>query len=165
MIFSNSSKNIFNLSLNFKENMENKSLYIWLIIVIVIILGASIYYMQITKENPTSVTDNNSIVNEDNNDENNDKVQEKTFTLTTQALAFLPTEIRVNEGDRVKVIINNLIGFHDFVIDEFDVKSSQTQAPSTMEVEFTAHTAGTYEFYCSVGNHRELGMVGTLIVK
>ena len=33
------------------------------------------------------------------------------------------------------------------------------------EVEFVVDKAGTFEYYCSVGNHRQMGMVGKLIVE
>ena len=33
------------------------------------------------------------------------------------------------------------------------------------EVQFIADKAGTFEYYCFVGNHRQMGMVGTLTVK
>ncbi|MDO8658241.1 MAG: plastocyanin/azurin family copper-binding protein [Candidatus Levybacteria bacterium] len=40
-------------------------------------------------------------------------------------------------------------------------------AGQTDTVEFTADTAGTFEYYCSVGNgyHKEQGMVGTLVIE
>jgi len=32
-------------------------------------------------------------------------------------------------------------------------------------VQFVANQTGTFEFYCGVGSHRDLGMVGQLIVQ
>lgn len=78
---------------------------------------------------------------------------------------FEPNEIRVNEGDTVRVVFNSVDMMHDFVIDEFDAASEIAQAGETVEVTFTANKAGEYEYYCSVGNHRAQGMVGTLIVE
>ena len=54
---------------------------------------------------------------------------------------------------------------HDFVIDELNVKSEIIKSGETGEVEFTPDTIGEFEFYCSVGQHRANGMVGTLIVE
>ncbi|MEY4731380.1 MAG: hypothetical protein RL681_326, partial [Candidatus Parcubacteria bacterium] len=31
-------------------------------------------------------------------------------------------------------------------------------------IEFVANKAGTFEYYCSVGSHRQMGMKGTLTV-
>lgn len=78
---------------------------------------------------------------------------------------FVPAQIRVKHGDTVKVTFVNKEGFHDFVLDEFDLQTKQIQAPGQETVEFVADKAGTFEYYCSVGNHRAQGMVGKLIVE
>jgi len=54
---------------------------------------------------------------------------------------------------------------HDFNIDEFDVKLPVTAAGETNSVTFIADTIGEFEYYCSVGQHRQLGQVGTLVVE
>lgn len=87
------------------------------------------------------------------------------FTVEGGNFTFAPNEIRVKKGETVKILFKNVEGFHDFVIDEFDVKTAQLQADMEEMVEFTPMEAGEYEFYCSVGKHREMGMVGTLIVE
>ena len=89
----------------------------------------------------------------------------KTFTVEAKNFSFTPSEIKVKKGDRVKITLNNTQGFHDLVIDEFSVKNPQANGPTTAEVEFTADKMGTFEFYCSVGKHREMGMKGNLIVE
>lgn len=78
---------------------------------------------------------------------------------------FDPDVIRVKKGEEVKIVLKSVDMMHDFVIDEFDVRTQVTRAGETSEVTFTANEAGEFEFYCSVGNHRALGMVGTLIVE
>ena len=55
-------------------------------------------------------------------------------------------------------------GNHDFVIDELNVKTKEIGAGKTDTVELTPNEVGTFEFYCSVGNHKQMGMKGTLIV-
>jgi len=56
-------------------------------------------------------------------------------------------------------------GTHDFVIDEFNVATKMTKTGETDTVEFIADKAGVFEYYCSVGEHRKMGMVGTLTVE
>ncbi|MEX2144846.1 MAG: plastocyanin/azurin family copper-binding protein [Candidatus Spechtbacterales bacterium] len=75
-------------------------------------------------------------------------------------------EIRVKKGDTVKITFSSEEGFHDFVLDEFNV-ATQRYRPGEGEetVEFVADQAGEFEYYCSVGEHRQLGQVGTLIVE
>jgi len=43
--------------------------------------------------------------------------------------------------------------------------TDKVQAPGTTSVEFVADQEGAFEYYCSVGNHRQQGMKGTLIVE
>ncbi|PJE76136.1 hypothetical protein COV04_01235 [Candidatus Uhrbacteria bacterium CG10_big_fil_rev_8_21_14_0_10_48_11] len=89
----------------------------------------------------------------------------KTFTLSAQNYSFTPSEIRVKKGDTVKVVLSSANGFHDFVIDEFNTKTNRVLTGETAETQFVADKTGTFQFYCSVGNHRALGMVGNLIVE
>lgn len=78
---------------------------------------------------------------------------------------FRPNEIRLKKGETVRIVFSNVSGKHNFVIDELNVKTPITQTGEKVEVEFTPDKVGEFEFYCSVANHRELGMVGTLIVE
>ena len=78
---------------------------------------------------------------------------------------YSPNEIRVKKGETVKVVLDSVDMVHDFVIDELDVKTELAKAGETVTVEFTPDEVGEFEFYCSVGQHRANGMVGTLIVE
>lgn len=89
----------------------------------------------------------------------------KEFTITGSNFKFDMSEIRVKAGDTVKITFKNSQGFHDFVIEEFNVAIKQGNGPSEETVTFVADKAGTYEFYCSVGQHRAMGMKGNLIVE
>jgi plastocyanin len=53
---------------------------------------------------------------------------------------------------------------HDFIIEGMGVSTDVITAGSSSVVEFTAPSEGTYAYYCSVGNHRGMGMEGSLIV-
>lgn len=90
----------------------------------------------------------------------------KEFTVEGSNFKFLPATMTVNKGDTVKITFKNTGGFHDFVIDEFKgAKTKQIGANASETIEFVADKAGTFEYYCSVGNHRGMGMKGTLTVK
>ena len=89
----------------------------------------------------------------------------KEFTVTGSNFKFDPAEIKVAKGDKVKVTFKSAGMMHDFVIDEFNVKTKQLKADEEETVEFTADKAGTFEYYCSVGKHRQMGMVGKLVVE
>lgn len=76
-----------------------------------------------------------------------------------------PKEIRVKKGDVVKIDFTSTDGFHDWVVDEFNAKTSRVNTGGSTSVTFTADKVGTFEYYCSVGQHRAMGMVGKLIVE
>lgn len=78
---------------------------------------------------------------------------------------FKPNVINVKSGEEVSITFKNIEGFHDLVIDELNVKTKQLKVGESETVVFTPDKPGTYEFYCSVGNHRVMGMKGTLIVE
>ncbi len=78
---------------------------------------------------------------------------------------FSETEIRVTEGDIVRLTLVNEEGTHDWVIDEFGASTNILEAGEEETIEFLADEPGEFEYYCAVGNHRAMGMVGTLIVE
>ena len=89
----------------------------------------------------------------------------KEFTVVASNFAFSTSTITVNKGDVVKVTLKNTDGFHSLKIDGYNVGSRQLKAGETDTFLFVADTVGTFDFYCTVGNHRAMGMEGKLIVK
>lgn len=77
---------------------------------------------------------------------------------------YKPDTITVKKGQKVQVVMKSADMMHDFVIDELNVKMPIVQSGNTGTVEFVADQVGTFEYYCSVGQHRKNGQVGTLIV-
>lgn len=106
-----------------------------------------------------------AIVNNNSGSGNGIADDAKVFNIESKPYSFTPNEIRVKKGDLVGIILTNIEGFHDLKIDEFNVATKQIAAGQTDTVEFVADKAGTFEFYCSVGNHRQMGMVGKLIIE
>ena len=89
----------------------------------------------------------------------------KEFTVSGKNFSFTPSVITVKKGDNVRITFQNTEGFHDFVIDQLGATTKQSQSPSTEILEFTADKVGSFEYYCSVGTHRAMGMKGTLRVE
>ena len=89
----------------------------------------------------------------------------KTINIAGSNFSFDLTEIKVKKGEKVKIIFNNKEGFHDWVIDEFNARTPKLQSGQTAEVEFVADKTGSFEYYCSIGSHRAMGMKGELIVE
>ncbi len=80
------------------------------------------------------------------------------------AAFFSLKEIKVKKGDTVKITVTNTAGTHDFVLDEFGVKKD-TPLNQPVVIEFVADKVGTFEYYCSKYNHRQIGQKGNLIVE
>jgi plastocyanin len=87
------------------------------------------------------------------------------ITVEGNNYSFNPKELKVKKGDTVKLTLTSVGGFHDFVIDEFNVASKRLNDGESDTVEFVANIAGDFEYFCSVGNHRQMGMVGKLTVE
>ena len=143
--------------------------------VLVIFVAAGIYLMM---NKPTSqqqgaedvtIYENSTMSNLESSgmDESSESAEGsvKEFTVTGSNFKFDIPEIRVKEGDTVKVTFKNASGHHDFVIDEFNAATAQTNGPSEETVTFVADKVGTFEYYCSVVGHKLLGMKGNLIVE
>ena len=73
-------------------------------------------------------------------------------------------ELTVAVGDTVRIEFAVTGGTHDFVIDELGVATEVMSVGGTEVVEFVASEVGSFEYYCSVGNHRAEGMVGVINV-
>jgi len=88
-----------------------------------------------------------------------------TIDLEAGSFYYKPTEIRVKKGEKIKIVMKSVDMMHDFNIDELGVKIPITKSGETATVEFTADQVGEFEYYCSVGQHRANGQVGTIIVE
>jgi plastocyanin len=89
----------------------------------------------------------------------------KEFTVDGTNFAFDPKTITVNKGDTVKIIFKDTDGAHNLAINGYNVSTRVIGEGSQETVQFVADKVGSFEYYCSVGGHREAGMVGTLIVE
>ncbi len=89
----------------------------------------------------------------------------KTFTINGNNFAFDVKTMEVSKGDKVKIIFKNTSGKHDWKIDEFNAATKILNGGEEETIEFIADKTGSFEYYCSVGSHRAMGMKGNLIVK
>jgi len=158
---------------------EMKKLFIALLVILIIVISA----LYITKSDLQSITKNNIPENpQDNSQNQNAQASEKTivdentnnvkkFVITGSHLRFFIDEvenpdIKVKQGDKVRIEFTSTEGFHDWKLDEFAAATEKVNpADGTTSVEFIADKKGKFEYYCSVGRHRENGMKGNLIVE
>jgi len=140
---------------------------------LVVVLGAGVVLMSTNSSTPENRSQDTKTESEDMSHSSN-SVQEdaqttagnvKKFNVTGKNFTFSPTTLTVNQGDTVQIVFDSSNGTHDFVIDEFNVNSKMVASGGSDTVEFIADKSGTFEYYCSVGNHKQMGMKGTLTVK
>jgi plastocyanin len=89
----------------------------------------------------------------------------KVFEVVGSNFAFDVKEIKVKKGDTVRINFTNKEGKHDWVVDELNARTQIIEGGSSDSITFVADKAGTFEYYCSVMEHRKMGMVGKLIVE
>lgn len=92
----------------------------------------------------------------------------KEFSMTSYYDAdgkwFSLKEIKVKQGDKVRIKVTNTKGTHDFAVDEYGIKEMTPLDKETV-IEFTADKKGEFAYYCSVPGHRAGGQEGKLIVE
>jgi plastocyanin len=136
---------------------------IYTIIVLILIVLGILFFMSSNKKAEAPILDEGPktviLVPEETN------TTVKEFIVSGQNFSFTPSTITVKKGDKVKITFKNTLGFHDFKIDEYGLATKQMQAPFEEVLEFTADKEGSFEYYCSVGQHRAMGMKGTLVVE
>jgi len=163
-----------------RDMQRGNTLVIALVIAAILLVGGVAAYFMTQNQNNTAVpaqdasmeeamVEKNETMMEEGEASATDQTamdsEEVTVDLSAENFSFSATEIRVKRGDTVTIVLDVTAGMHDFVIDEFDARTKVVTTGETDQVTFVADEAGEFEYYCSVGNHRQLGMVGTLIVE
>ncbi|HYM69927.1 MAG TPA: cupredoxin domain-containing protein [bacterium] len=87
-----------------------------------------------------------------------------TVQIGAKEFAFTPKTVTVGSGVARFVITNGGTVEHDFVIDALKTKSPLIKPGQTVTVLVTLKP-GTYQVYCDVPGHKELGMVLSIVVK
>ena len=128
-------------------------------LIVVVIVGIGAFYLS-----------GDSKVTERAINENSIPSDTKIFVIGSSNLKFYidgveNPDIIVKQGEKVRIEFSSQQGFHDWVIDEFNIFTQRVQSGSVPAIEFVADKKGTFEYYCSVGEHRANGMKGKFIVE
>lgn len=156
-----------------ESNKSNKAGILALVVAGIIVAGGGIILLNQSQtptqpnriEQPAQQTQITAIPSSDSAAIELTEEEIKEFTISARDFEYDVAEMRVNVGDTVRVTLVNEGGMHDWVVDEFDSRTEILQTGETETVEFVADTAGIFEYYCSVMSHRQMGMVGALIVE
>ena len=139
--------------------MSNK-LIVALVILLVVIGGFFLF-----KDKGMAPTEIESVGENTTEESTVSQPSVKEFTVEAVPYSFSLSTMEVNKGDTVKITVKNTKGTHDLKIDEFNVGTRTLQAGEEQTITFVADKAGSFHYYCSVGNHRAQGMWGTLTIK
>lgn len=141
--------------------MNNKLVSV--IIVVVLLIGGFLLFKN--RGVAPTAEDLNDLNVLTESSETTDTASVKEFNVEATSFAFAPKTMTVNKGDTVKITVRNAGGTHDLKIDEFNTVTKRLATGESETITFIADKTGTFEYYCSVGSHRAMGMVGTLTVR
>ncbi len=95
--------------------------------------------------------------------EDSNEVEE--IEVDGSSFKFEPNTITVKKGQKTRIVFSNIDGMHDFNVKELGIATKVIKTGEKDTVEFTPDKTGTFEYYCSVGQHRANGMTGTMVVE
>ncbi|GIW69929.1 MAG: hypothetical protein KatS3mg101_0676 [Patescibacteria group bacterium] len=156
-----------------QESKDKKSKSSFLLFLIIFI-PLAVYLFMTSKKPASSIPEPEQITAAQNtenvetefiNETIGEPQKEVRVVVNGSNFKFEPKTINAKVGEKVIVEFNNIEGVHDFRIEEFGIATRILKANESETVEFTADKTGSFEFYCSVGEHRKMGMVGTLVVE
>lgn len=85
--------------------------------------------------------------------------------IKAESYRFTPNTVTVKQGEKVRLVLESTNGTHDLAIDELGVATQLVSDGHKAWVDFIPDKKGTFSFYCSVSDHRAMGMEGTLVVE
>ena len=155
----------------------NKNLTIG--IVVLLLLGLGGYFMISNSTINETVTDTQESMVVDLSEETSDVEEmitdedlgteageELEILITASDFQFNPNTFTVEAGQQVVLTLNSSGMPHDIVFEDLDVRTEIIMSGNSETITFTApDEPGEYAYYCSVGNHRALGMEGVMIVE
>lgn len=139
-----------------------KKQYIFAVVGILVLAGG-IYFVSTTGQVPREEDGSKTqqVVELSNVPESSSAV----FTVDGGNFYFSPNIITVKRGDTVNIRFRNVGGMHDLVVEGYEVATKKLQSGDEDTISFVADTAGSFEYYCSIGTHRQMGMKGVLVVE
>lgn len=118
----------------------------------------------LTSDKPKLVNTNSTPQEQGSPSPENENI--KVIELVATDYKFTPDTIRLSEGEEVKVVLKNQGTHpHNWVVSDLDISTKTINPGREDSVIIKAEKAGEYTFFCSVGNHRQLGMEGELFIQ
>lgn len=137
--------------------MAKLQLIVLIIVILVVLAGAFIFLNQpkdVQKVSEEKTAEKPSAT----------KAEAKKFTLTESNFKLTPDTITVKQGDNVEITVVNSEGSHNLFIKGYEQRTKVISS-GTEKLELVAANKGTFEMWCEVSGHKELGMVGNFVVE
>lgn len=153
------------------QKAKNMTPVILAVIVILVLIGGYVGYKMMKSTSSqkekmeTKTQESGESVKNTRTSSESAKIQVRTIEVTGANYSFSPSTLVIRKGVKVNITFKNSGGMHSFVVDELNIKTKVIKDGEQETVSFTPEKAGTFEFYCSVGNHRAMGMKGTITVQ
>ena len=141
-----------------------------IIVLALVIIGAVIFFFATQKSSAPTTNESQNQTETIQEEPAADNTQQETdanavvVNISGKNFEFSQDTIELKKGQTVTVNFTSEDGFHDWVVDEFNAATSQVNTGESSSVTFVADKVGEFEYYCSVMQHRQMGMVGQLIV-
>lgn len=112
----------------------------------------------IRKDKPSTVSENPSEMKE--------FVYDREIVVTVSEFYFSPESLNISKGEKVRIwIVNDGSTAHNLHLPDMNLDSGNVAPGNKGYVDFVSDRVGSYNFYCGVGGHKDLGMNGNIIVK
>ncbi|MFZ0836029.1 MAG: cupredoxin family protein, partial [Xanthobacteraceae bacterium] len=109
----------------------------------------------------------------------------RTVTISMREMQFEPSRIEVHKGEQIRFVLRNVgTESHEFVLatpdenrkheevmkkfpnmEHDDPNAKRVARSESAELLWAFTKPGEFEFACLIPDHREYGMVGTVVVK
>jgi len=145
------------------SNIGGMSMNKNLIIVVLLVLtagGVYLFSQTQTSKQPVPRSPSPKIIKEEEASPEATLVTQ-TVNMVSENFSFTPKTFTVKKGQEVTMVVQNS-GVHNFIIDELGVRQDLKEGENIFR--FTPTQAGSFEFYCGISNHRQMGMFGTMTV-
>jgi len=144
-----------------KDNSKNKFVFFGVLVAFALV-GLSI--LNIQKGDNKQVKKSKDVIINDASKK--DDLANKQIVIEASEYKYSVSSLNFKKGEKVKLTLKNVGNApHDFVIDEINVRTKTIMPGESTSLEFTPEVIGKFKFYCSIGNHRQLGMEGEVSVE
>lgn len=151
----------------------------FMIILILIVLAGSFYYLRVHGQlgvlkrglmgsptgqtTPVKTSSSSGNMGEVKPSEKTSTEVAKEIKVSMARLRFDPSTVTIKAGEKVKLTLFSDVS-HTYTIDRLGI-NFVVDGGQTKSFDLRVDEPGTYDVYCAIPGHKEVGMVGKLVVE